>query len=712
MTLAVSPAGGSRVDARAKATGATTYAADVSMDGLLYAGVVRSPFPHAEIVRISAADALCVDGVVSVVSAVDLTSELCGRRVRDMPLLAAGKARFAGEPVAVVLATGRLPAEEAAGLVDVTYRELPAVLDPVEALQPSAARVHDAPWSYDGAVVGPDDPANLQSQLVTGSLEAASAELARAAYRVARSYRTPAGHQGYLEPQCWTAVPAESGGVRLHGTAKAPYRLREQVARTLGKPADLVHIEPAPIGGDFGGKGGVVDATLCAALALLARQPVRLALRSSDDLTATDARHPALIEVQLGCNERGQLTAMIVDAVFDGGAYAAIKPIPSVNLHGMAEAAVGYRLHACAVRSRIAYTNRIPKGHMRAPGAPQVVFAMESAVDELAHSAGIPPAELRRRSLLSDGDRDAYGHPWPEARGTATLSAAVSCRARVQPPGNWKLGSGLAVYARATSPPATTSLRLVPGAAGEFCVEVPFPETGTGSHTLVRNEVAEALHVDPDRVRVRQVSSSSLPYDPGVGASRVTVGLTAAVRQLVAAWHDSGGTDPVTVQTEPGSGQPVLSYCAQVARVAVDPATGQVRLLELVTAVDVAAILRPASHQLQLDGGAVMGFGFACLEDLLEQDGQVWAGSLADFRLPTTEDVPVLQTVLVEGGRGVGPANVKAVGELANVPVAAAVANAVADAVGVRVRALPITAERVYRALHGEDRGNAAEAHP
>jgi CO/xanthine dehydrogenase Mo-binding subunit len=712
MTLAVSPAGGSRVDARAKATGVTRYSADVAMDGLLYAGVVRSPYPHAEIAGISAAEALRLDGVVGVVSAADLTSERCGRRVRDMPLLATGKARFAGEPVAVVLATSRLRAEEAAGLVDVAYRQLPAVLDPAAALQPSAGRVHDAPWSYDGAVVGADDPANLQSQIVTGSLEAAEAALARAAHQVSRSYQTAAGHQGYLEPQCWTAVPSPSGGVVLQGTAKAPYRLRDQVAQTLGTPAELVHVEPAPVGGDFGGKGGGVDATLCAALALWARQPVRLALRSSDDLTATDARHPALIEIQLGCNSRGQLTVMIVDAVFDGGAYAAAKPTPSVNLHGMADAAVCYRLQACAVRSRIAYTNRVPKGHMRAPGSPQVVFAIESAVDELAREAGIQPAELRHRSLLTDGDSDAYGHSWPEARGTVTLSAAIDCPARVPAPSNWKLGHGLAVYARATAPPAATSLRLVPGADGDFAVEVPFPETGTGSHTLVRNEVAEALLLDPDRVRVRQVSSSSLPYDPGVGASRVTVGLTAAVRELVAAWHDSAGTGPVTVQTKPGSGQPVLSYCAQVARVAVDPGTGQVRLLELVTAVDVAAILRRTAHQLQLDGGAVMGFGFACLEDLLDEDGQVWAGSLAEFRLPTSQDVPALQTVLVEGSRGIGPANVKAVGELANVPVAAALANAVADAVGVRMRSLPVTAERVYRALHGEDRSDAAQAHP
>lgn len=739
MTTSTTRRAAQRVDAREKATGATRYSADVAVEGALHAAVVRSTVPHAEIAALDASAALSVPGVRAVVASRDLEQrfgdELCGRRMRDMPLLARDKVRFTGEGVAVVLASTRGAAEEAAALVEVEYRELPPVLDAAEALKPGAPRVHEAPWRYDGAVVTESHHPNLQSELAEGDPAAVDEVLARAAHVVSATYRTPSGHQGYLEPQCWTAWPRHGGGVSLLGTAKAPYRLREQTAKTLGLPLDAVEVEPATLGGDFGGKGGVVDPTLCAALALWADRPVRLALRSAEDLTATDARHPSVVDVRVGCDADGRLLALSVDAVFDGGAYAAVKPIPSVNLHGMQECALGYRLEAYAVRSRIAYTTTLPKGHMRAPGAPQAVFAVESALDELAAAVGLSPSELRRRSVLTDGDRDAYGHVWDEARGIATLDAALaeaagaSGTAGVDGPGRnhrgrvvprqWRRGRGLALYARPTAPPATTSVRLVPADDGRFVVELPLPETGTGSHSVVREELAAALDVDPGLVEVRQVSTDLLPYDPGVGASRVTVGLTTAVRALADRWLAEGHpAQGVTVETGPGSpgggaaaaesDEPALSYCAQVADVAVDPETGQFLVTDLVTAVDVASVLRPRSHSMQIDGGAVMGYGFACLEDLLQGDGQIWAANLGEFRLPTPEDIPHLRTVLVEGGRGVGPSNVKAVGELSNVPTAAAIANALADATGCRVRELPITAERLYWSLQAEADGSEA----
>ena len=726
MTLAWPRVAGPRVDARDKATGATRYSADVEPEGALHAAVVRSTVPHAEVLAVDASAALAIRGVTAVVTAQDLErrfgDELCGRRVRDMPLLARDKVRFSGEGIAVVLATTRQVAEDAAALVVVEYRELTPVLDALAALGPGSPRVHEAPWRYDGAVVDQSHPPNLQSELVEGDPVAVDEVLGRAAHVVTRTYRTPSGHQGYLEPQCWTASPRPGGRVALLGTVKAPYRLREQTAKTLGLALEAVEIDPVPLGGDFGGKGGVVDPTLCAALALWANRPVRLALRAGEDMSATDARHPSVVEVSVGCDADGALLALRVDAVFDGGAYAAVKPIPSANLHGMAECALGYRLEAFSVRSAIAYTTTLPKGHMRAPGAPQAAFAIESALDELASAAGVSPVELRRRSVLSGGDRDAYGHVWDEARGAETLDAALEAAdaaprpedrerpGRRRPvPSGWRRGRGVALYARPTAPPATTSLRLAPGDDGRLVVELPFPETGTGSHSVVRDELAAALGVDPENVEVRQVSTGLLPYDPGVGASRVTVGLTAAVHQLASRWWESGGTEAVTVETVPGTERPALSYCAQVADVAVDPETGQVLVSSVVTAADVASVLRPRSHRMQIDGGTVMGYGFACLEDLLERDGQVWAPNLAELRLPTAADVPSLRTVLVEGGRGVGPANVKAVGELTNVPTAAAIANAVAEATGRRVRQLPLTAERVFWALHGETGGETGD---
>jgi CO/xanthine dehydrogenase Mo-binding subunit len=265
-------------------------------------------------------------------------------------------------------------------------------------------------------------------------------------------------------------------------------------------------------------------------------------------------------------------------------------------------------------------------------------------------------------------------------------------------------GTGLAVYARATPAPAATSVRLTPLADGRLELGLPIPETGTGSHAMARGQLAAALGIDPDRVTVRQLATTALPHDPGVGGSRVTAGMSRAMAELAQAWQASTQDGPVVADLAAAAEPAPLSYCAQVARVLVDTETGQVRITELISAVDVAAILNPRAHQMQIDGGAVMGLGFACLEDLQQDEGQVWAANLGEFRLPTAADVPRLRTVLVTGGQGVGPANVKAVGELTNVPVAAAVANAVADATGARVRQLPVTAERVYLALRGGDR--------
>ena len=702
-----------RPDAAAKASGATLYAADLpAPEGLLEVVLVRSPHPRARVVRVSTAEAVAAPGVAAVVTAGDLPDALAGRRVRDMPLLARDVVRFSGEPVAAVLAGTRREAESAAALVEVDYDELPPVLGAERALEGRPGTVHDAPWEYPGAVAGEDAGPNVQSVVAEGDRAGVAEALGRAAHAVSAVYRTPSGQHGYLEPHAWVAVPLAGGRrLRLWGTTKSPYRLRDQIVACLGLDAGDVEIEPVPLGGDFGGKGDVVDASLCAALARHTGRPVRLLLRSAEDLAATDARHPSVIAVRLGCDGSGRFVGLEVDAVFDGGAYAAAKPIPSVNLHGALECALGYRFPVFSLRSRVAYTNTLPKGHMRAPGAPQVVFAVESAVDELAAAGGFEPADLRRRNLLHDGDADAYGHRWPEARGIQTLDAALAAAAdagdgSLAAVGTGVVGTGVAVYARPTPLPQSTSLQLGRLPDGRLEVAVPIPETGTGNHAVVQVQLASALGVAPDTVVVRQVSTGSLPRDPGVGGSRVTVGMSAAVARLAEAWREGGGQGTVSVEVPAGSGAPALAYCAQVARVAVDPETGELRVLAVVTAVDVADIVRPRSHQLQIDGGTVMGFGFASMEDLLEDEGQVWASNLGEFRIPSAADVPALRTVLVTGGRGVGEANVKSVGELANVPTAAAIANAVFDATGVRIRTLPVTAEHLWSAL--QERAAAA----
>lgn len=629
-----------------------------------------------------------------------------GRVVRDVPLLAEGKVRFVGERVAVVVAESRRAAEAAAELVLVDYEPLPAVFDPAAALAPGAPAVHDQPWTYPGAVVTAADPPNLQSEVVVGDRGAAEVALAGSAVVHEATYTTSAQHQGYLEPQACLAEWTPEGRVRLFVTNKAPYRLRDELATCLGLDPELIEVQPVALGGDFGGKGSAGDAPIAIALARRLGRPVKLVLRSSEDLTATELRHPTRLHVRIGCDRDGRLTGLLVDVLADGGAYAGYKPLPDVSLHGLLESPP-YRLVAFSSRVRVASTNTVPKGHMRAPGAPQMAFAVESAVDELAKACGISPVELRRRNLLSDGEAVPLGRPWAEHRGAATLGAALAAAEASTPaaPSGWSVGTGLALYARAVGLGSFTSLRIAPRPGGGVRLDVPLVETGAGAQTAVRSLAAAAFGIDEAEIEIRQVPTSELPPDPGVFGSRTTTALSVALDQAAERWRASGGEGELTVTVAEPPGEGLGSYSVQVATVAVDPATGCVRVLELLSAVDVGTVVNARAHQMQIDGGAVMGLGFACLEDADESDGMVFAATLAEARLPSLRDLPRLRTVLVPGGRGVGRRNVKLIGELTNVPTAAAVANAVADAVGVRVRRLPITAATVHAGLEGRPGG-------
>ncbi len=689
-----------RLDARDKASGRTRYAGDLELENMLHAALVRSPVPHARITGVELAAALAAPGVAGAYLAADLDAGLFGRRVRDTPLLASGKVRYLGEPVVAVLASSRDEAEAAAALVELDLEELPAVFEAALALTAGAPLVHDDPSSYQGAVVGSGDPANLQSAASFGEPEATERALAEAAFVIDASYRTPAVHQGYLEPQVCLARATPGGTVEVWATDKSPYRAREQLAATFAvDPASIV-LHPVPVGGDFGGKGSSTIVPICVALARVSGRPVRLALRYGEDLTATNPRHPATIRVRLGADAEGRLCALDFSSIADGGAYAGCKPIPSANLHGMELVAGSYRIPAAHVQSLIAYTNSVPKGHMRAPGAPQATFAFESALDELARLAGIEPAELRRRNLLAGGEPSWHGEAFAEFRAKEVLEAVLAARSSPAAPAGWLSGYGVACCHHETVPGHTSvRLRELPG--GRVAVEVPLPETGTGSHTVARDGIASLLGIAPEQVEVVQVSTAELPYDVGVGASRVTAGLSVALGEAARRFAERAPGEEVLVEIGGGTPEPVTSCCAQLATVAVDPQSGEIEVLEIVTALDVAEVLHPAAHRMQVEGGALMGWGYAVLEDLLLDGGQVWAANLGEARLPTAADAPVLKTVLLAGSSGVGALGVKAVGELSNVPTAAAVANAVACATGARLRQLPITAERLYAALHG-----------
>ena len=688
-----------RVDATAKATGAARYVADYSVPGMVHVAAARSSMPHARIVSIDKRAALASPGVIAVFTAEDVSEGTYGRAVADSPVLARGKVRFVGERVAAVVAETREQAEAAAALVDIEYEPLVAVTTPEEALAAGAPLVHDAPWSYRGAVIEEGDGPNLIYHHTHGSLEEFEAAYAAAAHKIDHVYRTQGVHQGYLEPQACIADYRSADEVKLWLTNKAPFRVRSMIGSCLGIDPNAIELQPIYLGGDFGGKGSPGDSPMCVELSRLLGRPVKSVLRYSEDLTGANPRHPSEIRIRLACDAQGNFVALAMDATLNAGAYAGFTPGGS-GPHGAVDPPA-YRIPTFFSEIKRVYTNTVPRGNMRAPGAPQGTFACESAIDELAVVAGIDPVELRRRNLLEDGEVDPSGHAWVENRGSLTLEAALGAFTKKEAPAGWLYGRGVALYGRGTTTNANTSLRVIPQDDGCVRVETGIVETGTGSHTVLRELIAEQLGFSPDQVEVATVSTDELPRDAGAGGSRVTAGLAIAVDAASKAWHNRLRDESVMVEVDEIFGPDVGSYIVQIAQVAVDPATGELRVLEIENAVDVAAIINPKAHQMQIDGGVTMGLGYACLEDLDESDGQVWAANLGEFKIASSSDVPEYKTVLVRGARGVGTANVKNIGESTTPPVGALIANAVYAATGCRIRELPVTAERIYEAMHG-----------
>lgn len=686
-----------RTDATAKVTGAARYTADIELPNLAHAAVVRGSVPHATIKRIDVSEAASADGVLGVFTAADVRAKPFGRKIADMPLLAREKVRFVGERVALVVAETRRQAEAAAQLVSVDYEELPAAVTVADALAPGAPFVHDEPWTYAGALVRPGDGPNWVHHAEHGSLERVEQALAGAAHVVDRCYTTQSVHQGYLEPQACVAYYESPRRVRVWLTNKMPYRSREIVGDSLGIDPLAIEFMAVPVGGDFGGKGSPHDAVACVALSRLTGRPVKLVMRYDEDLTATNPRHPSEYRVQLGCDREGRLVAAAIEARFNAGAYGAFTP-RGISPHSGGIVA-SYQVPAFYSSVTRVYTNTVPRGNMRAPGAPQAVFAFESALDELAVAAGLDPLGFRVANLLETGESDTDQQRWVEHRGRETVQAALGAFEPAEPPDGWLYGSACVIYSRSMSATVSTSMRLTSVDDGCIKVETPITETGAGMHTALREMVARQLGYAIGQVEIVAASTGELPRDAGVGGSRVTGGLATAVDIAAKRWLNRAADEPVVVDVEQPISPRVGSYVVQIAQVAVDPETGELKVLEIMSVADVAEIVNPLAHQMQIDGGMAMGFGQACLEDLGESDGEIWAATMGDYRLPSARDVPRHKTVLVRGGIGVGSANVKNIGEQTTPPVAAVIANAVFDATGCRIRELPLTAERIYQAM-------------
>ena len=721
-----------------KVSGQTVYAADVKLSGLLWAKILRSPHPHARVRRVDVSRAEKVPGVCAIITGADVEGFLIGKQIRDMPVLCWDKVRFIGDRVAAVAAETVDAAEEAIHLIEVDYELLPAVFDPLEAMAPTAPKLHDDVADYDGApkkLLATDLHNGLtRLQWKKGDVEKGFRE---ADLVLEHTFITPARHQGYLEPHAATVAIEPDGRIQVWASVKNPFGVRSQLSKCLSIPEERIRMNPVNVGGEFGGKGDGVDLPVLYFLAQKAGRPVKIVMSYAEELSASNPAHPTVITIRTGVMRDGTIVARKMRAAHASGGYGALKSNSSLATWHYAGGQ--YRIDNADIEFLQIYTNTVPGGYYRSPGAVATAFAVDCHTDILAKELGMDPAEFRLKNFLGEGEADAVGDKLRNVRFREVLQGALDAA-------GWKKakkrnhGRGIALSGRHISG-GDTGLVLSAEADGSFSIVSPSIDQGSGTHTILRQLVADQMKVPIEQVHVIIGDTDSAPRDGGMRASRMTYvagnAIMQACEKLRQRLLDQAGrmlecrvdelefsngrfsllSDPgqqvalrrvvaqtnepleVTVYEDYPYPEDISYVCAQVAEVEVDPDTGAVRVHRVVSAHDVGTIINPVAHQGQIDGATIMGMGQGIMEELVMDGGRITNNNLGDYKLPSVKDIPELRTVLVKSTGGVGPLDSKPIGEFANNAPPAAIANAIADAVGVRLFELPVKAENIYRAL-------------
>lgn len=736
MTFKVVGQAHGRKDGVPKVTGAAEYAIDVSMPRLLHAKVLRSPYPHARVNAIDTSLAEAVPGVRAILTGAELGAYLMGNRVRDMPILAASEVRHIGEKVAAVAADDDETAARACNLIKVDYTQLPAFFTAEEALLPQSALVHPLMGSYQGYMHPPSEPSNVffSDSYGVGAIEEG---FKMADHIFEDTYFTQRQHPVFFEPRVCVVDADRDGRIHIWTSTKAPHGLKGMVAAAIKREPEDIVINPTFAGGDFGGKGCPWDEPLAYFLSLRTGRPVRIAMDYQEELSSGNPRHASKITVRTGVTSAGEITAHYQDMVFNSGAYAALMPLG--YLAGADRIASNLRIPHARFDHRHVYSNTVPGGYMRGPGEVQGTFALESHMDEIAIRMGIDPIEFRRKNILREGDLTPMGETFSGVRAEETLLAAVEASGfrRSSPP---NVGMGIAMCARPAGPGEThAEVRI--DRQGRVRVRTPIFEQGSGTYTVLGQIVAEELGTSFDNVDVEPWDTDAVPFDSGVAGSRTIrmVGpaaheaATKALEELIGiaaeltgwpvedirssdscvlndrtqasiSWAELLSRVPDKVVIGMANSKQVglpqyTTFVAQVAEIKVDSETGQLEVLRFLTVHDVGMVLNPIGHQGQINGSIITGFGFSLMEDLAIENGKVLTTSLAEFKIPTTADIPPLQTVLLESDQGDGPYKIRSIGEAPLLGVAPAIANALRDAIGIRLYELPLTPEKILRAI-------------
>ncbi|HZD41735.1 MAG TPA: molybdopterin cofactor-binding domain-containing protein, partial [Terriglobales bacterium] len=430
-----------RVEGELKVSGEARYAVDVTLPGMLWGKLLRSPIPSGKIKSIDTSKAAALPGVHAVVTGEDCTGLKIGRRLYDMPILADGEVRFIGEKVAAVAAETEEIAEEAVNLIEVAYEETEPLLDPVEALKPGAKLLHPHVMNYKGLPKPLKEPTNDFVYMTWGKGDI-EAGFRQADVIVENTFMTPVVHQSYIEPHSCVVSTAADGSAEFWSCSKVPYGVRDQVANALQLPPEKLNFNPVYIGGDFGGKGDFMDLAVVYLVSKKAGRPVKLVMDYEEEFTAGNPRHASIIQVKTGVKKDGTLVAHHMNFIFDSGAYGAFKP--NAFLNGPHLSAGPYKIPHVFIEEHMVYTNKIPCGHMRSPGDPQGFFANESQMDLIAKTLGMDPIELRRKNFMHDGDIDPTGEEYSYIRTDETLKKALE-DSGYQRPKPKNVGRGIAL---------------------------------------------------------------------------------------------------------------------------------------------------------------------------------------------------------------------------------------------------------------------------
>jgi len=735
-----------RIDGIGKVTGKHVYASDFALPGMLFGKVLRSSEAHARIVRLDVSKAAALAGVRCVLTAKDIPQIRFGTAIKDRTMLAEGEVRFRGEAIAAVAATSLEVAEAAVRAIEIEYEPLPAVFDPEQALQPGAPLVH-AGWSDYQALPVFDRDGNISGRSSMGSGDTA-AGFAQSHRIYEHRFTTQHVHPGYTEPRTAIASWDGNGDVSVWSNTQLPFDMKNMLAEVLDLPANKVRVIVPGIGGGFGGKLRVGVEHFAAWLARKSKRPVKVMTTSEEELTDAYPRQPTVVTLKTGVSRDGLLLAREGKVILDCGAFA--NSGPATAAIALQVLAGPYRSPNLAFEGIAVYTNKGSTGSFRAPAGPMANFAVESQIDLIADDLGIDPLELRLRNVYREGDRGPAGETLTSISIEECLRKAAAAIGWTQRKPGAGRGKGIACsWWLTTGGSSGVYVKINPD--GTVTVVSGAVELGSGAMTGAAQILAEELGVDLTDINATDVDTHVSPYDYGAQGSRTafSVGnaciaaakdLRRQIGELVAPlWNVapdsvrlegkgvvsgnkrmslaevaglsqrtgggliSHGTaiqpmpvfDPNRVKNHPLPAWTSHSFHAHAVDLSVDDVTGEVSINRYVVAQDVGFAINPTYIEGQIEGGVAQGIGQALSEEIVYDGGRVLNANLTDYKMPTMMDMPRVECILIEKPSVNGPYGAKGVGEPPCIQPPAAIANAIAVATGIRVQALPITAEKI-----------------